>query len=477
MIVISGAPGVCERNTDYLLHHSVKDLNSQLNIFKEVTVAQCVLDDPQSAPYEIDRVIAACLKHKRPVYIEFPRDMIHSKCLIPPPKTEIISSKSNEIFNEALKEAVEMIKAAKKPVILAGVEIRRYHVENEFLKLLENTGFPYVTNVLGKSVICESHPQYLGVYMGKMGDPEVIKYIEESDCTIILGALMTDTDTGTTQFNISKTIYASSDEFCIKHHYFKDIDLGEFIYRLAQELKADCEQRLKGQLGCSETQFIASNQASEKKENLLIPKTANNSKDAEYIAQSETPMTIKRFFKRLNSFIPEGSPIICDVGDCLFGSATLKIPKDSVYLGPAFYTSMGYAIPATLGVMIKNPELRSLVIVGDGAFQMTGPELSCFVKYNLNPIIFVLNNKGYTTQRYLKDGNYNDIHNWNYHLFPQIVGSGLGIEVKTEGEFEEALQKAENNTESFTIINIHLDKYDKSDTLYRLTSMLGKNVV
>ena len=453
LIVISGAPGVNERNTDYLLHHSVKDLNSQLNIFKEVTVAQCVLDDPQSAPYEIDRVIAACLKHKRPVYIEFPRDMIHSKCLIPPPKTEIISSKNNEIFNEALKEAVEMIKAAKKPVILAGVEIRRYHVENEFLKLLENTGFPYVTNVLGKSVVCESHPQFLGVYMGKMGDPEVIKYIEDSDCTIILGALMTDTDTGTMQFNISKTIYASSDEFCIKHHYFKDIDLGEFIYRLAQELK------------------------SEKKENLLIPKTENNSKDEEYIAQSETPTTIKRFFERLNSFIPEGSPVICDVGDCLFGSATLKIPKDSIYLGPAFYTSMGYAIPATLGVMIKNPELRSLVIVGDGAFQMTGPELSCFAKYNLNPIIFVLNNHGYTTQRYLKDGNYNDIQNWNYHLFPQIVGAGLGIEVKTEGEFEEALQKAENNTESFTIINIHLDKYDKSDTLFRLTSMLGKNVV
>jgi len=453
LIVISGAPGVNERNTDYLLHHSVKDLNSQLNIFKEVTVAQCVLDDPQSAPYEIDRVIAACLKHKRPVYIEFPRDMIHSKCLIPPPKTEIISSKSNEIFNEALKEAVEMIKAAKKPVILAGVEIRRYHVENEFLKLLENTGFPYVTNVLGKSVVCESHPQFLGVYMGKMGDPEVIKYIEDSDCTIILGALMTDTDTGTMQFNISKTIYASSDEFCIKHHYFKDIDLGEFIYRLAQELK------------------------SEKKENFLAPKTANNSKVEEYIAKSETPTTIKRFFERLNSFIPEGSPVICDVGDCLFGSATLKIPKDSIYLGPAFYTSMGYAIPATLGVMIKNPELRSLVIVGDGAFQMTGPELSCFAKYNLNPIIFVLNNHGYTTQRYLKDGNYNDIQNWNYHLFPQIVGAGFGIEVKTEGEFEEALQKAENNTESFTIINIHLDKYDKSDTLYRLTSMLGKNVV
>lgn len=454
LIVISGAPGVNERNNDYLLHHSIKDFNSQLNIFKEVTVAQCVLDDTYSAPYEIDRVIAACIKHKRPVYIEFPRDMIHSKCLIPPPKKEIISSKNNEIFSEALKEAVKMIKAAKKPVILGGVEIRRYGLEKEFLKLLENTGYPYVTNILGKSVVAESHPQFLGVYMGKMAEPEVIKYMEESDCTIILGALMTDTDTGTAELNISKTIYASADEFFIKHHYFKDIDLGEFIQRLAQEFKSDREQ----------------------KKDSFLPEITKNNKLDEYISQSETPMKIKRFFERLNTFIPEGSPVICDVGDCLFGSATLKIPKDSVYLGPAFYTSMGYAIPATLGVLIKNPDLRPIVIVGDGAFQMTGHELSCFARYNLKPIIFVLNNNGYTTQRFLKDGKYNDIQNWNYHLFPQIVGAGLGLEVNTEEEFEDALQKAENNTESFTIINIHFDKYDKSDTLFRLTSMLGKNV-
>jgi len=235
LIVISGAPGTCERNSDYLLHHSIRDLDSQLNIFKEVTIAQCVLDNPENAAYEIDRVIEACLKHKRPVYIELPRDMVHAKCIAPPPKTEIVCSKNNDIFNEALKEAVEMIKAAKKPVILGGVEIRRYHHEKEFLKLLEETGYPYLTTILGKSIIDESHPQFVGVYMGKIGDPEVSKHIYESDCTIILGALMTDTNMGTAQLDISKTIYATADKFCIKHHYFNDIDLGEFIYRLAQQ--------------------------------------------------------------------------------------------------------------------------------------------------------------------------------------------------------------------------------------------------
>ena len=450
LIVISGAPGVCERNSGYLLHHSIRDLDSQFNIFKEVTVAQCRLDDPLNAAYEIDRVISACIKYKRPVYIELPRDMVHSKCVIPPPKNEILSSKNTDIFNEALKETVAMIKASKKPIIIGGVEIRRYKLQKEFLKLLENTGYPYVTTILGKSIIDESHPQFYGVYMGKIGDPEVRKYIDESDCTIILGALMTDTNMGTAQLDISKTIYATADKFCIKHHYFNDIDLGEFIYRLAQELE------------------------SEKKENLFNKKINNNS---EFVIQPENPITIQRFFERLNSFIPEDNIVVCDVGDCLFGSSGLTIPKNTSYLGPAYYTSMGYAIPATLGVLTKNPELRPIVIVGDGAFQMTGHELSCFAHYNLKPIIFVLNNKGYTTQRYLKDGDYNNIQDWNYHLFPQIVGDGLGLEVKTERKLEEALLKAENNIECFTIINVHLDKYDKSDTLGRLTTIFGKNIV
>lgn len=447
LIVISGAPGVCERNSDYLLHHSIRDLNSQLNVFKEVTIAQCVLDNPQNAAYEIDRVINACLEHKRPVYIELPRDMIDSKCVVPPLKHEVTCQTSNEIFEEALKEAVKMIKVSKKPIILAGVEIRRYKLEQEFLKLLANTGYPFVTTILGKSIIDESHPQYMGIYMGKVGDPEICSYIDESDCTIVLGALMTDVNMGTAQLNISRAIYATADKFCIKHHYFKNIDIREFINRLADEL------------------------GTVKKE---LPKRTLTQKTFEL--QPEASLKMQRFFDRINGFIPENNLVICDVGDSLFGSASLKLPKNSHYLGPAYYTSMGYAIPATIGVLIKNPDLRPVVIVGDGAFQMTGHEISCFVKYNLKPIVFVLNNKGYTTQRFLKDGSFNDIQDWNYHLLPQIFGSGLGLEASTEGELEEALVRAKNNSESFTIINVHLDKYDKSDTLGRLTSLFGTKV-
>ncbi len=447
LVVISGSPGICEYDSDYLLHHSVRDHDSQLNIFKEVTVSQTRLSDPHNASFEIDRVIKDCLNHKRPVYIEIPRDMVHEKCLVSPPRQEALCSPKPAVLEEALSESAEMVKNAKNPVIIGGVEIRRYGLESEFTELLGKSGYPYVTTILGKSIIDESHPQFSGVYMGKIGDEKVQELMDNSDCTIILGALMTDTNLGTAQLDISKTIYATADELCIKHHYYKGIDLAEYIKRFSALLE-------------------------EYKKRACVIK----SESKPYSPKKETPITITRFFERLDEFIPENTSVICDVGDSLFGSVDLKIPKNSCYLGPAYYTSMGYAVPAALGVQIANPESRPIVIVGDGAFQMTGHELSAIASFGLNPIIFIMNNHGYTTQRFLKDGPYNDIYNWNYESWPEILGTGKGYVVKTEEDLEKVLVEVKNNTDSFSIVNVKLDKYDKSKTLYRLTNHFKNKV-
>ena len=129
-----------------------------------------------------------------------------------------------------------------------------------------------------------------------------------------------------------------------------------------------------------------------------------------------------------------------------------------------------------MGTQIRKPDARPIVFVGDGAFQMTGHELSTIARYGLNPIVFVLNNKGYTTERFIYEGPYNDIHEWAYHLWPQIVGKGWGCEVRREGEFEEALDTARTNTNSFSIINVHLDKLDRSQALQRLGERLGHRI-
>jgi len=448
LVVISGAPGVCECDNGYLLHHSIRDHDSQLNIFKEVTVSQTRLSNPHNAPFEIDRVIKDCLDHKRPVYIEIPRDMVHSKCLIPVYGTEKAECKSNQaILQEALAESVELIKNAENPVIIGGVEIRRYGLEKEFCRLLEKSGCPYVTTILGKSIIDESHPQFAGVYMGRMGDPDVKELIENSDCIIMLGVLMTDTNLGNAQLDSTRTIYATVGQLGIKHHYYKDISLKDYINELSDRIA-----------GIKNYTSPACNE---------LP---------EYIPGENAPVTVKRFFHRLGGFLKENYLVVCDVGDSLFGSVDLKIPKNSCYLGPAYYTSMGYAVPAALGAQIAMPGCRSVIVVGDGAFQMTGMEISSIARLGLNPIIFIINNKGYTTQRFLKDGPYNEIQDWKYHLLPEIVGAGCGMDVHTETELESALDRAEKNSESFSIINLHFDKFDRSNVLYRLTSQFKQKV-
>ncbi len=137
---------------------------------------------------------------------------------------------------------------------------------------------------------------------------------------------------------------------------------------------------------------------------------------------------------------------------------------------------MGFAVPAAVGAQIGNRDVRPLVFVGDGAFQMTGHELATVARLGLNPIVIVMNNKGYTTERMIREGPYNDIHDWAYHLRPQIVRTGWGCEVRTEGELEEALTTARTNTQSFSILNLHLDPNDHSKALERLGKRLRQRL-
>jgi indolepyruvate decarboxylase len=137
---------------------------------------------------------------------------------------------------------------------------------------------------------------------------------------------------------------------------------------------------------------------------------------------------------------------------------------------------MGFAVPAAVGVQVANRNLRPLVLVGDGAFQMTGMELSTAVRHGFNPIVIVLNNKGYTTERFLQDGPFNDILNWNYHRLPDLLGSGWGFEVHTVGDLHQSMKAALAHKDAFSILNVHLEPTDISPALKRLASRMSKQL-
>ena len=160
---------------------------------------------------------------------------------------------------------------------------------------------------------------------------------------------------------------------------------------------------------------------------------------------------------RLNESLDDETVVIADIGDSLFAATELVIRGRTEFISPAYYTSMGFSIPAALGTQVARPDLRTVVIVGDGAFQMTGMELSTIVRHGFPVIVILLDNKGYGTERLLHPGNsFNDIHPWAYHKLPQVLGGGTGYEVRTEGEFDAALSKAWADKRGFSLIQVHL---------------------
>jgi TPP-dependent 2-oxoacid decarboxylase len=184
--VISGAPGTKERNKNPLLHHMVRDYETQQRIFEHITVASTMLNNSRTAAAEIDRVLLTALRYRRPVYIELPRDMVSSP--IPDISASVNYSYEEQIDPMAMAESVEeatyMINSSQMPVIIAGVEIQRFALQSQVLKLIEKTGIPVVATILSKSVISEDHPSYLGLYEGAMGYEWVREYVESSDCLI-----------------------------------------------------------------------------------------------------------------------------------------------------------------------------------------------------------------------------------------------------------------------------------------------------
>ena len=449
VVIISGAPGMKERAKNPLLHHKVREFDTQKKVFDQITVASTVLSDPQTALQEIDRVLYAAERYKRPVYIELPRDMINTPGIPHHTPLELHEPSNAHSLGAALEEAAAMINAAKKPVILADVEVHRFGLQEEVVQLARKTHIPVAATILGKSVVGEHHPFYLGVYEGAMGRDDVRAYVESSDCVIMLGSFMTDVNLGiyTARLDPARSIYATSEKLAVRYHYYEEVRFEDFLRGL---VRAKFRRRSLG--------------------NIPHPQPP-----APFVP-TQGRLTIKRLFQRINAHLAENTIVVADAGDALFGAADLYIHHDTEFIGTAYYTSLGFAVPGAIGAQLANPKLRPLVLVGDGAFQMTGIELSTAVRFGLNPIVVVLNNYGYGTERPMQDGPYNDVLPWNYSRLPDFLGAGRGFLVRTEEELDRALTAAERHTESFSIIEAQLDPSDYSPALRRLTERMARRM-
>ncbi|VVM07365.1 indolepyruvate decarboxylase [Methylacidimicrobium cyclopophantes] len=448
VVVISGAPGISERKKDPLLHHKVRSFESQRKIFEEITVGATVLDDPETAASEVDRMIELARRYHRPVYIEVPRDLMSLPCRPPAPR-QMAEESDPQALAEALEEARQMLLASRFPLILADVEIHRFGLQKELVQLTETTGIPVAATLLGKSVIAETHPHYVGVYEGATGRAEVHDYVEASDCLLLLGVFLTDITVGgsSASLDMSRCIYATSEKLSIRHHSFEGVRLEDFVRGL---LKLGIEKKVLPGIAASRTEAIRK-----------VP------------ARPQDRITVQSLFAEINRILSPEILVVADVGEALFGASDLIIREPTEFLSPAYYASLGFAIPASVGAALANPRLRPLVLVGDGAFQMTGMELSTAARFGLSPIVILLNNRGYSTERHMLDGPFNDLLDWNYCRLPEFLGAGRACQVRTNQELALTLQAALSQKDSFWLIEVRLSPHDRSPALERLAHRLA----
>lgn len=451
LIVISGAPGTNERNEPFLLHHMVRSFNSQKKMFDEITCASVVLDDPATAGYQIDKALEALHHFKRPIYIEIPRDVAKKAISYDVYKqgTPVAPKTDPENLHESLKEVTEWLKDAKNPAILAGIEVARYKLGEQMVKWAEKHNIPVATTLLSKSVINERSNVFAGIYFGAGSNEHTRKLVDESDCLLIFGDYHHDMTLcfRPARFKKRQVVWANVEGLQIRNHTFMDVGFTDF-----------CKELFKTEAG-------------KKWESELPPRKEK----VTFTPKVDTKITSDRLFAKINSILDKTHAICADIGDSLFGAMDLTVHHSHHFLSDAYYTSMGASIPYALGLQMAFPEVRPIVIVGDGAFQMCCLELSTIIEKGGRPIVFVLNNDGYTTERYLLDGDFNNIRRWNYHKVGDLIGGGKGKIVQTEEELDVAVKEALDSKELF-VINVVLGRRDISQGLRRMTDGLSKRV-
>jgi indolepyruvate decarboxylase len=439
LVVLSGGPGKGEARSGLLLHHQAKTLDSQFQIFREITCDQVRLDDAERAPADIARVLANCLQRSEPVYIEIPRDMVSLPCA--PVVAAVAAAPDQDALNACVDEILEHLRAANSPVLMAGVEVRRYGLEEQVAELSRRLAIPVVTSFMGRGLLAHQDAPLVGTYMGVAGFPEVTQLVESSDGLFLLGEIICDTNfaVSETKIDMRKTIQALDGRVTIGYHTYSQLPLSALVQRMLSRLEP------------GEKAFSVTPQS--------FP-TGLLADDA-----SIRPTDIATAVNDLMAAHGK-MPIASDMGDCLFTAMEIE---HTALVAPGYYATMGFGVPAGLGLQAATGE-RPLILVGDGAFQMTGWELGNCQRYGWDPIVLLFNNASWEMLRtFQPESGFNDLGHWGFAEMAGGMG-GDGVRVNTRAELKAALDKAVATRGRFQLIDITIPRGVLSETLARFVA-------
>lgn len=449
LVLVSGAPPARRREAGAMVHHLISSYYLQLDICEKLTADAAILTDPAAAPDQIDRVLAACVARKLPVYLELPADVALAPCRRPGELAKEPPAVSDaESLAECVAEIAALVDAASHPLVLAGVDLLRFGLGGEALDLVETTEIPFATMLSSKSVLPELHPQFVGIYQGGWSRDEVRKEVEAADCVLSLGVRQTDLDTGlfSAVLDGPRVIGAGGGEVRIGRHYYRQVQLGDLMCGLKTAL--------------TPRSYLSSHPASGYR--FARP----------FAPEPDRPLTAVRLYEALDYYLDDDMVLLAEPGDAFCAAPEFHIEEAENFIVQVYYSSIGFCTPASLGVALARPDKRPVVLTGDGAFQMTAQEVSTLVRKRLPALIVVINNDGYLVERKLhEDGAYNDIQMWRYAQLPAVFGDEsfvVGYRAETEEELDAALEGAAANADRLVLVEACIPGRDCSDGLERL---------
>ncbi|CAH0054620.1 unnamed protein product [Clonostachys solani] len=452
VIMISGAPNSNDAG-HHLLHHTLgeRSFTYQLEMAKKITCCAVAVNRADKAPELIDRAIRTALLEAKPAYIEIPTNLAGETCPRPGPISAVIERTPSDSTSLALSvaKAAEFLATAKKPVILVGPKVRGKVAKTALVKLAEAIGCAVVPQPAAKGCFPEDHAQFAGIFWGQVSTLAADTIVNWADVLICIGTVFTDYST------VGWTAMPSVDKLVVDTNsvmvpgpptFYSQVWLHDFLARLSETVPWNA------------TTMVEYNRLR------LDPPYTRASRGLDQL-------TRKEIVRRSQKLVTPETTVFVDTGDSWFNGISLHLPHGAGFEIEMQWGHIGWTIPAAFGYALAKPKRRVVVMVGDGAFQMTAQEVSQMVRWRVPIIILLMNNKGYTIEVEIHDGLYNRIQNWKYASLVQAFnseeggGRALSFEVSTVYHFTEALDKAMVHVDGPTLIECKIDPDDCSRDL------------
>lgn len=483
VVHIVGVPSTASQKAGLTMHHSFGDgdFGRYRRVYEGFSCAQVNLIDASTAAEMVDWVLRECLVQSRPVYIELPTDFVQAKVSAERLEQDIrlslpVPENDEVIENAAIEDLLRRLYAAKQPLIIVDGFAPRYGISEEADELVRITGFPTSTTPFGKGIVNETYPNFHGVYAGAAGKQVYMPWVNSCDLIVRIAPLNADTNTygytTLTNRNVTVEIGHVSIEIC--GALYRDLNIKGFLQKLLSRLDTSRLPRLNPYPDLGNMLQI--------RDKLPAP-------------QVDAPIDQDTFWLRVSHFFRPGDIVMTETGTPSSGGREFVLPPQTTMINSAIWLSIGYMLAACTGAAIaqaeqiasgtRPPSSRTILFEGDGSFQMSAQSVSDMIRNRANVIIFLINNDGYTIERYIHGmkAKHNWVQPWQYLESPWYFGAPrddpdypvFTVRVATWGELGKVLENKQLMTGSgFNMVEVVMDVEDAPSSLKNLVLMVQK---